>query len=250
MSLFVTSSGAHVFALHAKELIKIPVWRGNRILDYGHVAEIKADVGDRIDFLNNSTYHVARVTEMDAAGCEVTQRYIIDGQHRHQVIKMYVEANPLFAPDFQVLVCEQEFLSEVQLIEHFNMINRCKPLKPMEDENLIVNSYLQTIPFAFGAKKKMFRSGACHRPNLSTDKLREGLKLHIARLPKTEKGIEEFASRLKTYNDRITVDETFVLGIKSEKRRDLFEKGQKVGFVLAYDDRLPWISIVLKEMGI
>lgn len=250
MSLFTTSTGANVYAMSARDLIKIPVWRGNRILDHTHVEEIKADVGDHIELLNNSTYHVARIMEMDAGGSEVPQLYIIDGQHRHQVIKQSYESNPLFAPEFDVLVFERTFPSEVQLIEYFNTINRCKPLKPMEDENLILNAYLQAIPKAFGAKKKMFRPGACHRPNMSTDRLRDALRAQFARLPKTEKAIVEFAAHTKAYNDRIVADDMYVLGIKGEKRRELFEKGQKVGFVLSYDDKMPWILAVLKDMGI
>jgi hypothetical protein len=250
MSLFTTSTGANVYAISARDLIKIPVWRGNRILDHAHVEEIRADVGDHIERLNNSTYHVARIIETDAAGCDVEQRYIIDGQHRHQVIKHSYETNPLFATEFQVLVFESTFPSEVQLIEYFNTINRCKPLKPMEDENLILNEYIQAIPKAFGTKKKMFRPGACHRPNLSTDRLRDALRAQFARLPKTEKAIGEFATHTKAYNDRIVADDMYVLGIKGEKRKELFEKGQKAGFVLAHDDKMPWIPAVLKEMGL
>ncbi len=82
------------------------------------------------------------------------------------------------------------------------------------------------------------------------DRLRDTLKVSFSRLPKTEKGIREFAEKAKAYNDRIVEDELYVLGIKDKKRAEMFEKGQKVGFVLAYDDKLPWILAVLKEMGL
>jgi hypothetical protein len=251
MALFTTSTGANVYALSTHDLVKIPVWKGNRILDFGHVEEIKAAVGDNIELLNNSTYYIASVKEMDANGCEVPvpPRYIIDGQHRHQVIKQAYESNP-FAPEFQVLVFERSFSSEIQLIEYFNTINYRKALKPMEDENLVLNAYLEAIPKMFGSKKKMFRPSGCHKPNLSTDRLREALKVHMARLPKTEKGISLFASHVKAFNDRLVGNELYVLGIRGDKRSEMFEKGQKVGFILAYDDKLPWIQMILKEMGI
>jgi hypothetical protein len=245
-TLFTTSAGAKVLLLSAKDLIKIPIWRGNRILDRTHVEEIKKDVGPHVCLLDHN-YHIACILETDAAGHEIKQRYIIDGQHRHQVLKNHFEET-LFTQDFPVLVFELDFPREIHLIEHFNTLNRCKPIKPMEDENLILNSYVQALSLALG--EKMFRSGACHRPNLSIDKLREGLRNQFALLPKTEKGIAAFASRAKAYNDQQIADDTFVLGIQNEKKCRMFEKGLKMGFVLAYDDKLPWIQTVLREIAL
>jgi hypothetical protein len=182
---------------------------------------------------------------MDAGGAEVQQRYVIDGQHRQQVLKSYFEEEVLFAVDFQILVFEQVFHSEVQLIESFNNLNKCKPLKPMEDENLILNVYIQALQKVFG-KKKFLRSGSCHRPYLSTDKLRETLRSQFATIPKTEAGIQTFAEEVKAYNDRLLADDTFVLGIRSTQKSKFFESGKKIGFVLAYDEKMPWISQVLK----
>ncbi len=85
---------------------------------------------------------------------------------------------------------------------------------------------------------------------MSTDRLRDALRAQFARLPKTEKAIGQFVALTKTYNDRIVADDMYVLGVKGEKRKEIFEKGQKAGFVLAYDDKMPWIPAVLKEMGL
>jgi len=44
----------------AKTLVGIPVWRGNRFIDLNHANQIKKDVGDNIQTLDNANFHVVK----------------------------------------------------------------------------------------------------------------------------------------------------------------------------------------------
>ncbi len=238
MSLFHSANGADLRILSAKELVAIPIWKNNRILDRKHVAEIQRDVGD-VRLLDHN-YHIGILMEKDAGDNEVEQKYIIDGQHRHQVLKQHFD-NVMCAADFPVLVFERRFESEGELIEYFNAINKSKPVQPWLDENLILNNYIRAIEEAFASRKQFLRPARCHRPYLSTDRLRDALREHMKELPTTLKGAIDFAKAVKEWNDTVIKNETYVLGIRGTKKREYFEKGAKIGFVLAYDDKFGWI---------
>ncbi len=239
MSLFSLANGATLRILSAKELIAIPVWKNNRIIDHSHVAEIARDVNPR--HLDHG-YHIASVAEEDAGGGHVNQQYIIDGQHRVCVLRKYFE-NAACA-DFPILVFERRFTTEGEVIEYFNAINKCKPVQPWVDENLVLNNCVRAIEDAFENRKtRLIRPGGCHRPYMSADRLRDALRsVGIAGLPNTAQGAEAFARRVKAWNDRIVLNESYADTIGSRARKALYEKGKRMGFVLAYDDRFPWLK--------
>lgn len=237
-SLFQLANGATLRTLSAKELVVTAIWKNNRIIDHGHVEEIRRAVDPR--HLDHG-YHVAVVAEEDAGGNAVEQRYIVDGQHRVCVLRRYFEEN-LCQPDFPVLVFERRFTTEGELIDYFNAINRCKPVQPWVDENLVLNNYVRALEDAFENRKtRVIRPGGCHRPYLSAEKLRDALRGSKG-LVATAKGAENFAARVKAWNDRAVTSDVYLLGIRSTAKRAFFEKGMKVGFVLAYDDKFHWIK--------
>ncbi len=244
-SLLRLANGADVRILTAKDLVRIPVWKNNRIIDRAHVADIQRDVGSNVRQLDHG-YHVALLAEEDATGHPVDQHYVVDGQHRLQVLKAHFDAT-LCAEDFPVLVFERRFTTEGELIEYFNTINKSKPVQPWVDETLILNNYVRALEVAFAGKRlALIRPGGCHRPYLSSDRLRDALRGHMRVLPATQKGAEAFAAAAKAWNDRvIATGDVYVLGIRAAKKREYFEKGAKIGFVLAYDDRFAWIGEVL-----
>lgn len=246
MSLHTLSNGANVILIQAKDLVKIPVWKNNRIIDYDHVAEIEREVSD-VRLLDHG-FHIGVLAEEDAKGKLVDQRYIIDGQHRHQVLQKYFEKT-LCGQDFPILVFQKKFETEGELIEYFNDVNKSKPIQPWLDENLILNNYVKDLSNVFNATRKIFiRQGNCYRPYLSTDRLREALRAQFSNIVPTAKGSLEFATKAKEWNDTAVKSETFVLGIRGAKKQEFFEKGAKIGFVLAYDDRFSWISEILTSM--
>ncbi len=105
---------------------------------------------------------------------------------------------------------------------------------------------MKSLEDVLNTKRQFFiRPGGCHRPYLSSDRIRDGLRIHFDKLIPTAKGALEFATKAKEWNDAAVKNDTFVLGIRGTKKKEFFEKGAKIGFVLAYDDRLSWISEIL-----
>ena len=50
--LHTLSDGSSVRAMKASELVKIPVWKGNRIIDPTHVAQIRDTIGSNVRALD------------------------------------------------------------------------------------------------------------------------------------------------------------------------------------------------------
>ena len=250
--LHTLHDGTEVHLLSARSLIAIPVWKNNRNLHHDHVTKLVRETAKNPRVLDHN-YFVGVLEEEDAAGKCVEQPYIIDGQHRYHVLRQYFQ-HPL-AEDFEVMVYHKRCATEAALIDTFNAINNIQPLKLWEDEASILNSYVEALMYEFnritgeGDKKKVqwIRPGKPHRPYLSSDALREGLRTVLPHLVKSQEGAEEFARHARLWNDRHIKDaDIFVLGIRARKDADMFEKGVKLGFVLAYNDRLRWIEDICR----
>ena len=108
--------------IKAKELVGIQVWKGNRFIDAEHVNNIKLAIGDRIQNLDSTIFRV--VTYKDPNNSN-EQKYLVDGQHRQEVIKKYYNEFYLeaFTTNFDVLIHEKTVDSEAEAIEYFNAIN-------------------------------------------------------------------------------------------------------------------------------
>ena len=74
------NDGSRLILSTVYELMKIPNWRGNRILDTDHARKLSGDIDDIRNL--DKGYCVIVITEEDGAGREIRQRYIVDGQHR------------------------------------------------------------------------------------------------------------------------------------------------------------------------
>lgn len=224
----------------AKELCALPIWQGNRIIDNGHVAAIKGSLcGDvkRLDF----GYRIVRCPVADAAGKMVTESYIIDGQHRHAVLRDHFACG-LCEPDFPVVVVIKDVASELEIIEYFNMLNHAKPIT-WTDPVLIVNAYIAALQKEFNKVKKspLIREGATCRPYLSVEKLREGLMKVSGSLRIGKAEIAAFVARVSNWNDeQISQADIACLAVKKADA-DMIQKCAKAGFMLGRDPRLPWI---------
>jgi len=133
--------------ISAKTLVGIPVWRGNRHIDMNHVNQIKNDIGDDIQKLDKTVFHVVIYNEDNKL-----QKYLVDGQHRKSVIQSYFEEN-FCIPDFDVLVIEKKVEDESEAIEYFNTINNVKPQHD-DDINNMVNKYIKALEDKFNKDKK------------------------------------------------------------------------------------------------
>ena len=162
--LHLYSDGSKLYKMSALSLCRIPIWKGNRIIDLDHVQNIKESINSKA-FLLDSGYKTIQYEEYDESNKPVKKTYLIDGQHRISVVVNYFDTVEN-APDFMVTITEIKVESELEAIEYFNKINNVKPIQFQEDPNLLVNKYLQKLISSYPVKSKLFRTGATKRPYL------------------------------------------------------------------------------------
>jgi hypothetical protein len=235
------SDGSKLFKMSALALIRIPIWKGNRIIDLEHVKNIKESV-DFKAYLLDSGYKTIQYDELDENNKPVKKTYIIDGQHRISVVSDYFE-NIEDVKDFLVTVTEIKVESETDAIEYFNKINNVKPIQFKEDPNLIVNKYLQRLIASYPVKSKLFRNGVTKRPYLSVDKFREALIKKVDNLKKIS--IEKFIKECKIINTK-TIQELEIRSLnEKEKEIKIINKILELDFALAWDDKFKWLDNIL-----
>jgi hypothetical protein len=230
--------GSNVVLMWAKELIHVPVWQGNRIINMDHVEAIRRGIQGRVDHLDFG-YHIVRSTEQDASGREIPVAWIIDGQHRHHVLRDAFLREPELA-DFPVVVIERVVRSELDIIQCFNRINAVKPIT-WSDPQLVVNEYIKEFIAVFNIKKTPFiRNGSTHRPYLSVERLRAALLKHRDLLRESAEDIRHFVGRVKKWNDQQCV-------IHAASEHVAMQKAATMGFLLAMDLQLVWVREFLRD---
>lgn len=236
------NDGSVMRIMSARELITIPIWNGNRIIDRQHVKELERDVGDHIIHLD-SGYRIVRYSEPDASGNTHVQSYIIDGQHRIQVLNHYFHSCET-AVDFNVVVTEKDVANESEAIAYFNASNNSKPII-WTDPSMVINELIAALEKKFNAgKQKTIRPGRTQRPYLSVDLLREVLAKHGSAVVKID--IPTFISRVVQHNDDMV---KFVEALKlSSKRADanIIDRAKDMQFMLGIDPKLKWINQIIK----
>jgi hypothetical protein len=226
--------------MSAKELVSIPVWKGNRILDTEHASKIKEAIGDNINRLD-SGYTIIRYNEETSDGRVILSSYLIDGQHRASIIRDFYNST-ICEPDFQLTITEKTVESESEAIDYFNSINNVKPQFWKTDPNLIVNNYIKALEFRYNSKKNiLIRSDNTKRPYLSVSNLRDVLKMNVDLLKSSTDDINKFVEKVDKYNTSLinsfNIDFTQA-NIKDEK---LKERMVSINFAIAYDLKLRWI---------
>jgi hypothetical protein len=231
----------------ASELLKYPIWKGNRILDTAHVAEIQKAIGVHRNHLD-SGYSIVQYEELDAGNNPILQSYIIDGQHRAAVLKEHFQTT-LCEPDFPVLVTIKRVVDEEGAIMFFNAINKCKPQLWKADPILLVNKYIAALIKRFNRDKKMLfiRPGATHRPYLSSDKLRDRMIHYAANLKQSTKEVTEFVERVAKWNLQEIGAQQMALSLNNIHKKEVavLEKSIEIGFLLAFDSTFKWIDACL-----
>lgn len=243
-ALHTYHDGSVLGTLSARALLLIPIWKGNRIIDAGHIRTIRESVGDKIQHLD-SGYRIICYNEEDANGAAVTQRYIIDGQHRLSVLREHFAAT-LCAPDFPVTVTEITVDSETEAIDYFNRINTAKPIHFAEDPVLVMNRYVAKMQELFPGRRKvqLLRSVATHRPFLHVDRLRDALSANYDALIKVN--LADFGTRLVAKNTAILRELELMLAVGGPVRDDkIAQRCIELGFGLAFDPKLRWVTEIL-----
>jgi hypothetical protein len=221
-------------------LLKIPNWKGNRILDEVHADKLASSI-DRMESLDKG-YFVIVIEEPDAAGKITEQRYVVDGQHRLSILR-----RTFMLGDFPATVTEKYVKSESEAIEYFNSINSSKPIHWEEDPMMVVNRFLAALETEFNAGLKkgdlLIRNAKTCRPFLCVDDIRQALIPLVERL----KGMKplEFAANVRAWNTRKLADLELAISVKPDC---MTEKCIARKFALA--DRfssLPWIVAALRK---
>jgi hypothetical protein len=227
--------------MSARALAKIPIWRGNRIIDETHVKNIKDAIKDNIILLD-SGYKIIQYQEFDENNKINKKNYIIDGQHRIKIVNDYFEHINNDC-DFEVTVTEIYVENESDAISYFNKINNVKPIQFEEDINMIVNKYIYGLIDNYPPKLNLIRNGLTRRPFLSIDKIREALKDRINNLKRYT--VDEFVSRCK-YINKVIITELEVRSLnEKDKEINIIRKSIDLEFGLAWDDKFKWLDTIL-----
>jgi hypothetical protein len=239
--LHIYSDGSKLYKMSARALSKIPIWRGNRIIDDTHVKNIKDAIKDNIQLLD-SGYKIIQYQEFDENNKITKKNYIIDGQHRIKIVNDYFE-NSNNDYDFEVTITEICVDSESDAITYFNKINNVKPIQFEEDPNMIINKYIKGLEDSYPSKLKLFRKGITRRPFLSIDKFREALKKRVNILKKYT--VEEFVSECKSMNIILIVELEIRSVNEKDKEINIIHKSIELNFALAWDDKFKWLDSIL-----
>lgn len=238
MSILHTyNDGSKLVKLSAKQLITIPIWKGNRILDKEHMETLRKSVGTKYRTLD-SGYKIIKYFELCSNGQYEEQSYLIDGQHRVSLLRDFF-ASAICEPDFDVTVTEKRVSSELEAIQYFNEVNTVKAQSWETDPNLITNLYVAGLEDAFNKKKARFiRKGVTHRPYLSSDKVRIALGA-MKGLKSDQDDVKAFVKAAVAINDALGAEVQVQLAHRDDK---FLQKAVEVGFYLALDPKLKWVA--------
>lgn len=232
--LFVFHDKSILRSIPVQDLIKIPIWEGNRILDEEHKTEIAKQVGGNIHDLDIHPFHFVCYVEVQEDGRKELVYKIIDGQHRVKVIKEYCATvdSPV---NFQVLVVEKRCADASDVIQYFKVLNHVKAIEWKEDENMIIMSYIVAMMDHFAqiggaVYRKYFKNSKTQKPYLDITAFREVLRKRpwgVARLQTMS--MCDFAEKMWVENKRILEN----VGTKSSKNK-VEEKAVAIQFGLAF----------------
>lgn len=229
----------------SRELVAIPVWKGQRIMDKEHAASIKKAVGANVKMLD-SGYSIVRYKEENADGSISMSSYLIDGQHRASVIRDFYSST-VCEPDFNVTLTEKTVDSESDAIMYFNKINNVKAQQWKMEPNLLINNYLHALESHFNKNKKcpLIRSDSTARPYLSANSLREVFSKNISYINSNNDDITRFIERVHTYNTNMCRQFEVELAHNPCKDESIKKRAVAAKFALAYDTKLKWVRDLL-----
>jgi len=239
--LHTFNDGSRLVRYSVQQLISLPVWKGNRILDRDHVDNIKnAMLANNTPVSElDSGYRIIVIREEGMGGKIVEEKYIIDGQHRRAVL---IEMLNL-CQDFQVVATEKRVNSETEAIEYFNRINTVKPIQLDEDPRMIINRYMSALMKAMDSRGKLFRSMRTTRPFMDCEDLRKALDPYVNSLKKIP--VDQFVKKVKEINERLLREIEIELALGSQHRvkdKGIKESAIAKKFALAVDKKMKWIN--------
>ena len=227
--LFAFSDGSVLRKMAARDLIKIPIWKGNRILSLEHKDSIAKSLKQGVKSLDLKPFHIVTYPVEEEESTEVLS-FVVDGQHRYSILK---ETENL---DFDILVVEKRCETEAEVVEYFKILNHTRSIEWKEDPVLVANRYIVALEKAFNTEKeKRIRVKSTHRPYLYVDTLRDELKKR--KIGFTGRSPQDFVEFAKRKNDEE------LERLKSKPIREtLEERALTLQFCLALDPKFKWLN--------
>lgn len=245
--LYKYNDGSILKIITSRELVALPIWKGQRILDKTHSDNIKLSVGNNIQSLD-SGYSIVKYKEETADGNTIVSSYLIDGQHRASVIRDYYKET-ICEPDFNITVVEKEVETESDAIEYFNKINNVKAQQWRMDPNLIINKYINALEKTYNKNKKcLLIRNTTLRPYLSSEKLRDTFNNNTKLLKNNNESITKFINNVIKYNKELITKFSLDLIQEDIKENKLKQRALDINFALAYDTKLKWIPLLLADV--
>ena len=216
--------------MSARDLVKIPVWHGNRILNEEHKKDISDNLKGGFQSLDLKPYHLITYPVEDDL-----MSYIVDGQHRVSILKDAARKDTEQL-NFDVIVVEKNCQTESEVIEYFKLLNTTKAIEWKEDPILQANAYIEAFEKEFNkGKVKLLRQEGSHRPYMCTKKLRDAIvKSNLCSLGKTPKQFVEHA--LQKNKEHIDYFKLMTL------REKLHDRALTLSFCLAIDEKFSWFQ--------
>jgi hypothetical protein len=221
--------------MSVKDLIRIPIWKGNRLMCEEHKRQIQESLKGSVRPLELKPYHIITYP-VEEDGHQERRSFIIDGQHRVSVLKDAFSQTPE-QENFDCIVIEKECQTESEAIDYFRILNMTRAVEWKHDPNLLANAFVKAMEKEFnGGKVRLIRPAGAHRPYMSAEKLREAI---LKRRFEEDKSVEEFIAKVRELNKA---------GLERLKQvRELSKMEQKaveLGFILAIDEKLKWLGLV------
>lgn len=224
------------------DILEIPVWKGNRNMDQIHVADIEKKIGTAVESLD-SGYKIVEVPEEDATGKIIHGFYLVDGQHRMEVVRRFHRKYPVTLNNFPVSYTIKYVANEDEIITHFNTINTSKPILFREDDNMIINKTIQGMVGLFNTGGKIcIRQTRTRTPYMSFEDLRALLKNpgmigHLRNI-----GIDAFLEYIRAWNNaRCEQYRCESIVLKENELNKTHEKAFDLHFFISCDQS--WIKI-------
>jgi len=233
--MFTYSDGSVLRTMNMRAFLEIPVWKGNRHIDLARVDLLAKEVGDRVQAFD-SGYHII-IQEEDMDGKPLHQTYLINGQHRREVLRRHYSSG-LCLPDFPMTYTEMVVGTESEAISYFNRINNMKPFHVDEDPRCVANRFVAALETGF--LKGLIRSKTTRRPYLSADLLRDELEKYSKLLQSVNPAA--FVEKAKQYNMKRLAE----MELEKALGKVIPETYKEKQFVLA--ENLKWIHSVLSTI--
>lgn len=226
--LHTFSDGSILRKMPARDLIKIPIWNGNRILDVEHRQSILSSLKNGVRDLDGKPFHIVSYPKEENE--TIITYSVVDGQHRLSIIR---ESDNL---EFDLLVVEKKCSSEREVVDYFKVLNTTKAIEWREDPKVVTQSFISALEDAFNPPKekdKKIRQKATHRPYLYVESLRD--ELQKRKIGMDGKKPQEFIAYAQRKNRELLAS----LGEGKDKTE---KRAIEMGFALALDPKFRWLD--------